>query len=170
MGDQMSDDRDDSDFGRVHRLVMACEFDAAAALAMELELSPDQRAMIAAYMVGVVRDQAQTQAGIRRAWIARARLTFDPGPRQPCAICARYQSVTQAHHRFPLALQCDAGLVEPIHDSDWLCPTHHAAMHVIIDALIANRQPHLDGFPPAETDAMNALAVEFVALWAREWL
>jgi hypothetical protein len=119
----------------------------------------DRRAMIAAYLCKaseeVVDERAAKRRSQRAAWIASARLRFFPGPRRPCAICEKYVSLTEAHYIVPLALQFEAGAVEPIQEFQWLCPTHHAAEHVIIRALLKIIQPDLEGVPIEERDALG---------------
>ncbi|WP_409188418.1 hypothetical protein [Bradyrhizobium sp. RDM4] len=66
-------------------------------------------------------------------WIDIARLSFRPGKRQPCHICGRFEYVTEAHHVVPIGQQFDRGFAEPHHEHVWLCPTHHAIVHVLVD-------------------------------------
>jgi hypothetical protein len=73
--------------------------------------------------------------------------------------------LAHAHHLFPLAMQFDCGVERPVHEHSWLCPTHHAAIHVKLRALVANRWFAFPGMPPAEIDALDKLGVRFVALW-----
>lgn len=68
-------------------------------------------------------------------WITEARRHFSPGVRQPCVICKRYRSITQAHHVTPLSLQLSRGYVEPDQKFVWLCPTHHTAVHVLFSSV-----------------------------------
>ncbi len=75
--------------------------------------------------------------GIKRAdWIKDARASFSPGQRQPCAVCGKYRSLTHAHHIVPLACQTGA---HPNHEYVWLCPTHHAAVHLLIAQALSSR-------------------------------
>jgi hypothetical protein len=92
-----------------------------------------QRVMIAAIMSRTSRDLRRERQPHKNAWIAAARLSFDPGPRQPCYICAKFKRVAQAHHVTPLNWQFDRGMKNPDHTYVWLCPTHHAIMHLMID-------------------------------------
>jgi hypothetical protein len=92
----------------------------------------------------------------KASWIASARLKFSPGDRQPCKVCGKYRSLTEAHHVVPLAVQFEAGAIDPLQEFIWLCPTHHAAQHVLIAALLRNEPtPQLEGMPIAERDALN---------------
>lgn len=68
----------------------------------------------------------------KAAFVAAARAAFVPSDRQPCCVCGKYRSLTQAHHIVPLAIQFDRGAVQADHRHKWLCPTHHAAVHVLI--------------------------------------
>lgn len=73
----------------------------------------------------------QTERLSAEAWIADARRRFKPGLRSHCAICKRYRALAQAHHIIPLALQYARGYEEQDARFMWLCPTHHAAIHVL---------------------------------------
>jgi hypothetical protein len=130
-------------------------------------LTPSQRAMIAAEMGRESRRAKKDQAQRRRLWIASSRLAFAPGPRCRCAVCLRYEGVTEAHHVYPLWLQFDAGEAIPIQEFCWLCPTHHRLMHEIIVSLMANRQPRLEGVPFDEQEELDNLGVRFVNHWRR---
>ncbi len=91
-----------------------------------------KRAMIASAIHEVSRE-IETEAQARKtAWVAAARLGFQPGRRQPCAVCGRFRDIAEAHHVVPLAAQFDRGFQAPDHEHVWLCPNHHAAIHVMI--------------------------------------
>jgi hypothetical protein len=68
-----------------------------------------------------------------KIFIACARETFKPGVKQPCAVCGKYQALTQAHHVVPLAVQLRDRFRMPYQAFEWLCPTHHIAVHLFID-------------------------------------
>lgn len=113
------------------------------------------RLKIAVLMGRVVDDLKVERSQKKGAWIAAARLKFDPGPRECCAICGKYKSLTEAHHIVPLSLQFEAGAIDPIQEFRWLCPTHHAAEHVLIKALLATAPtPAFEGMPIEEKDAL----------------
>lgn len=65
-------------------------------------------------------------------WVSAARKLFVAGERQPCAVCGKFSSLTHAHHVIPLALQAQRDRMTVNHEHVWLCPTHHAAVHVLI--------------------------------------
>ncbi|WP_024342652.1 HNH endonuclease [Bradyrhizobium japonicum] len=95
--------------------------------------NPSRRAMLAARM-GVVKQRLVAQYSARKsAWIASARLTFQPGPRKACYVCGGFGPITQAHHVIPLNEQFDLGFVAPDHEHEWLCPNHHVILHLSID-------------------------------------
>ena len=114
-------------------------------------LSPiEQRALLARLKVAL-RDEQHRCAQSRSAWITAARTAFKPGDRYSCGICGRYRSVTHAHHVAPLGMQYDAGVREAMHDYEWLCPTHHAAVHLVLtDRDRGVMRNFIDGFPPSE--------------------
>jgi hypothetical protein len=68
----------------------------------------------------------------REAWIAASRRIYSPGDRQPCYVCGKFRSITQAHHVIPLTAQYDRGFKLPDQESVWLCPNHHTMVHLHI--------------------------------------
>lgn len=80
----------------------------------------------------LLKEQEATNRRDRDRWIAQARASFVPTERQPCVVCGRFQSIAQAHHLFPLAIQWRFGVQHPIHDHEWLCPNHHVSIHILI--------------------------------------
>lgn len=69
---------------------------------------------------------------LKDEWIANARREFVPSPREACAVCGRFREVTHAHHVVPLSAQYDRSFDAPDHEHVWLCPTHHAIVHLIL--------------------------------------
>lgn len=122
-----------------------------------MSLNKSQRAMIAAHFVNAARRQAREQAKRKESWIASARKSFRPGAQKPCAICNGYVSVTHAHHIVPLWRQFNSGADAPDHSHVWLCPTHHAGVHLFLTKRSA--WPCTAGFPPDEVDQMIKLAL-----------
>jgi hypothetical protein len=70
---------------------------------------------------------------VRFAWISAARAGFNARKRMPCFICGKFRYVAEAHHVVPLSSQFDRGFKGPDHEHEWLCPTHHAIIHALID-------------------------------------
>lgn len=68
-------------------------------------------------------------------FIAIARAEFVPSARAACAVCGLYPSLTEAHHVVPLAMQFRNGATTADQSHVWLCPTHHAAVHVLINQI-----------------------------------
>lgn len=68
----------------------------------------------------------------RDAWLMAARQIFSPGKREPCWVCGKFLSITQAHHAIPLTTQYDRGFKYPDQSLVWLCPNHHALAHLFI--------------------------------------
>lgn len=91
------------------------------------------RATLAARLCIVQQELVARIAPQKRAWIASARLAFQPGPRRGCFVCGGFASVTQAHHVVPLNEQFDLGFSVPDDEHEWLCPNHHAILHLWID-------------------------------------
>lgn len=79
-----------------------------------------------------VEQRAHAGAFEREVWIAAARQLFKPSDRQPCWVCGKFQSITQAHHVVPLAEQYARGFEIPDNEHVWLCPNHHAIAHLFI--------------------------------------
>ena len=126
-----------------------------------------KRALIAASVQAVWKQVGDERQRRKTAWIEAARRSFAPGGREPCAVCGRYQGLSEADHTLPLALQFEAGAQEPEQEHDWLCPTHHAAQHVLIDALMARRSVRIEGVPDQEIEALHRLGARMVALLVR---
>lgn len=80
----------------------------------------------------LLSEQEATSRLSRDRWIAQARASFLPSGRKSCVVCGRFQSISQAHHVFPLAIQWHVGIQRPIHDYEWLCPNHHVSIHILI--------------------------------------
>lgn len=101
----------------------------------------------------------------KRLWMEAARADFLPGPREPCAVCGKYRSLSQAHHLTPLSVQFANGLLsgnfEPDHRHIWLCPTHHIALHILIDQAgserLAASRATIDIAADVGTDELRAL-------------
>lgn len=99
----------------------------------------------------LIKQQEAKERHDRDNWIAKARASFQPSERKPCAICGRFQSIAQAHHVFPLAAQWRLGVIDPIHDHEWLCPNHHVVVHIFIGQALAKSVA-------ASASCMNAIA------------
>lgn len=98
------------------------------------------RAMLAARM-DVVRRRLIAQYSARKsAWIASARMGFEPAARKACYACNQFQPITQAHHVVPLNEQFDHGFDTPDHEHEWLCPNHHVILHLWIDRSGSDQQ------------------------------
>lgn len=69
---------------------------------------------------------------LKDEWIDVARRRFVPSPRENCCVCGKFKVVTHAHHVVPLSAQYDRGFEAPDHEHVWLCPAHHAIIHVLI--------------------------------------
>ena len=65
-------------------------------------------------------------------FLAIGRASFVATPRSSCAVCGKHRALAHAHHVVPLAIQWSRGFARPRSDHVWLCPTHHAAVHVLI--------------------------------------
>lgn len=113
-------------------------------------------------------DDARCKAAlrIRQDWIRSARREFARFERSrpgPCAVCKCSADFAAAHHVFPLSLQWDCGLAEPIHDHAWLCPVHHKLVHVMLSGyLLGSRDLSFLGSTPDEYTG-EWLAIEKVA-------
>lgn len=75
----------------------------------------------------------------KAAWLAAARKSFRPGPRQACGVCGRHKAIAQAHHLVPLARQYARGAVVPDQRAVWLCPNHHSAVHLLLSQASGQR-------------------------------
>lgn len=103
----------------------------------------------------IERRAADLDRHSRRTWIRRARESFHPGDPEPCAVCGKYKDVAHAHHLTPLHTQADHGVKVADQAFVWLCPTHHAAIHALLDR---KDWPALEGFSARERAALKRLA------------
>lgn len=99
-----------------------------------------RRAMLAAVIVGVSRGIQSENAARKRSWIAAARLEFRPRRQEACFVCGKFDNITQAHHVVPLGEQFTHGFRVADQEHEWLCPNHHAILHLWIDARIDDQQ------------------------------
>jgi hypothetical protein len=125
------------------------------------------RARLALKYKEIIDRQNTNKQNKKNIWISAARRNFAPGLNKPCFVCNKYESVTQAHHIYPLHRQFDDGLTYPNQDFVWLCPTHNAAVHLIIDKYKRSsthwdKYPDLTGFDPEETDKIIKLCAKFL--------
>jgi hypothetical protein len=86
------------------------------------------------------------------------RAMFEPSPRRTCEVCSKYASLTQAHHVIPLAVQFACGERRANHDHVWLCPTHHVAIHILIDHILASARREGDDASRARPALVSVLA------------
>lgn len=128
-------------------------------------LTPEQRS----YLIGKQYQEQKKQAVLlqhkKTKWIARARSEFSPGNSQPCIVCNKYRSVTQAHHIIPLKDQDITS--SPDQRYVWLCPTHHAGVHQLLDR--KNGYPDWDGFTEEEKSGMFGVATLSFDISEEEW-
>lgn len=87
--------------------------------------------------ISAIADRGEVVRGdndprLRDAWIGLARKLFSPGEREPCCVCGKFKSIAQAHHVIPLTEQFDRGFKVPDGEYVWLCPNHHAMVHLYI--------------------------------------
>ena len=127
-------------------------------------LSGEERVAVSRYSQGLsviaakkLLAQAKSrQQAANKAWIAAARAAFNPGQKQPCKVCGKFQSVAHAHHLTPLYRQIDRK--EPDQSFIWLCPTHHHGVHLCIEGSKRGVWPDLSGFSDEEKLAMASVA------------
>lgn len=100
----------------------------------------------------------------KKAFLKLARDTFNASARRPCWICGRFETLTQAHHIFPLSYQWRLGVTMPIGDHEWLCPNHHVAIHILIGRLLSNKE----GMSAASHDVLKSLIDEGAIIKAFE--
>lgn len=85
--------------------------------------------LIAERRLGEILDEGPKR---KDAWIEQARREFTPSERRPCAVCGKLALVSHAHHIVPLSDQYDRGFDRPDHSHEWLCPNHHALVHLLL--------------------------------------
>jgi hypothetical protein len=101
-------------------------------------------------------DPAREERAKKQAWIENARASFRSGlgKRQPCGVCGKFSVVSQAHHLTPLAWQYERGLAVADHAHVWLCPSHHASIHAVLEG-------HVEASSLIERDGIGQLPVVF---------
>lgn len=82
----------------------------------------------------LVEHRKRAPAVDRDIWLMAARQLFAPGEREPCWVCGRFKSISQAHHVVPLTAQYDRGFKYPDQEHLWLCPNHHTMAHLFIQS------------------------------------
>lgn len=124
---------------RVEQFLPVVEGETFASYTERVRTEPieGRKALIAARLVEVSEEmererRARGQA-IKDAWIAAARKAFSPGPRADCVVCGKYRYLTHAHHLYPLGQQYEDGVMGVDQSHVWLCPNHHAVVHLLIN-------------------------------------
>jgi hypothetical protein len=77
----------------------------------------------------------------RTEWLREARNDFKsivPKRVQNCEVCNDHAEFVHAHHTLPLSVQFELGLILPVHDFNWLCPTHHRHVHTMISVYVTD--------------------------------
>ncbi len=97
-----------------------------------------------------------------KSFIREARKSQPKLMQQPCVICGKYESVTNAHHVFPLKYQASRAMKNPDQEIVWLCPNHHSGVHAQISLLERNISKRLEGFEPEEIDKMDKISAMYV--------
>ena len=117
----------------------------------------NNRALAVGRYFNLLKAEEKRSQADKKKWIAKARAAFNPGPKQPCTVCGKYQSVTHAHHVRPLHTQY--GSPTFTEDFVWLCPTHHEGVHVLLTFIAKCKSwPSFDGFSEEEKLAMTRIA------------
>ena len=129
-----------------------------------------QRAII---LLNQKRDCDEKKKGYRvkkKKWVSDARKEFNHliTDKKTCFVCEKYKAMAEAHHIYPLAMQYDDGIKIPFQDFIWLCPTHHSALHLLIEKgsifNFINAEDLLSDFTREEVDRISALNKAFVSL------
>ena len=73
---------------------------------------------------------------------------------QNCEVCNDHAEFVHAHHTLPLSVQFELGLILPVHNFNWLCPTHHRYVHMMISVYVTNTRSgnFLDHIPDHRVD------------------
>lgn len=98
-------------------------------------------------------------------WLAVARAEFKLVEKKwrHCDVCKKHIDFVHAHHSLPLSIQFELGLLEAVHDHDWLCPVHHRIVHTYISIYIKETKDGsiLDSIPDYLADEWLAAEVIF---------
>lgn len=143
---------------KIHELL--AELFSGMSLEDVLLLPHHERVFIAVEIENEIKRRKTHEKKEKKHWIAKARLGFKPGSRQPCAVCGKYESVTHAHHIKPLHTQFKAPSFHE--DYVWLCPTHHEGVHQMLGGKFF-AWPDWEGFSIDEKRKMAEIAEMRVA-------
>jgi hypothetical protein len=126
--------------------------------------SPERKKLVRA--LAAVEEQPHRSDALarRRKWLNEARADFQKyakGKPEPCAVCNDYIAFVNAHHCFPLLVQYECSIVDPIHEHKWLCPVHHKLVHVLLSGYLTGGRDlsFLDCIPDHRADEWNALQI-----------
>lgn len=121
---------------REHAAQIAAELIARPETYEELtgrKFTASQRAVVALEIREMLKKDADDIQRTKNSWIASARKNFTPETNIPCKICGHYSKWTQAHHVIPLSRQFEMGYLHADHTVEYLCPTHHVILHVLLN-------------------------------------
>lgn len=101
-------------------------------------LTSGQKATLAVELLPLLEAEAKKRQAKKEKWLSSARADFKEllKIKSPCVICGKHLAIVEAHHVYPLAMQYDDKVKNPIRDFVWLCPTHHVITHEFISILI----------------------------------
>lgn len=125
---------------KVERFLPVAEGETFDTYAARVRAEPvlGRRALIAACVFDVSKEFDDERRAKRQAakdgWIADARKAFAPGERGDCAVCRKYRYLTHAHHLYPLGQQYEDGVMAVDQSYVWLCPNHHAMVHLLLNS------------------------------------
>lgn len=77
----------------------------------------------------------------KQDWFRLARLNINNSKKTVCEVCGKYKSVVESHHIYPFWWQYRNEWNPSNNDIVFLCPTHHKAVHSIINSMIMDK-PH----------------------------
>lgn len=122
--------------------------------------SPERVAALDLLHKADTRDAIAAAKRERGEWLKAARNEFRRivGRVRPCAVCDKHAEFAHAHHTLPLNVQYEMGVYDAIQDHEWLCPTHHRHVHMMISVYITDTR---------EGDFLDNIPDEYQAEWKK---
>jgi hypothetical protein len=91
-------------------------------------------------------------------WISKARLASKSEVRHACHVCGKHKSIAHGHHIEPLYKQFEKDTFNP--EVVWLCPNHHAAVHLFLDRKALDAWPDMSDFSEEENENILKVALK----------
>jgi len=101
-------------------------------------------------------ESAKTQKR-KSQWILMARKATDVSNPSNCEVCGKHKPIAHGHHIEPLHKQFKKSTFNP--EIVWLCPNHHAAVHLFLDRKHFFQWPDIEDFTEDEQEKILKIAI-----------